>query len=309
MIPGVQQRGVGVFAKRSDVELALSELKAANFPMDKVSVVARNAEQEQEIAGVEVKKRSGNRADEGAFTNGALGGLDGFLVGLGLLAIPGIGSIIFAGVEATAIANTLASAAGSFSGALIGLGIPEDEAKVYTYLVSQNYYLVIVNGTKEIHLVEKVFAQLGIQQWGVYTLTSPLTCRYKNAVGFFYKYRNAKQALTELKEVGYPMSQVSLFTQDRLSDDSISKMNVILKDDLSILGMPDNIALHYKGILVSGCYIVIIGGTDLQLAAAKTILEANRIEDFHIYSPLIINTVKKKYQVISTKAGNFDVKQ
>ncbi|BAZ47879.1 hypothetical protein NIES4103_04830 [Nostoc sp. NIES-4103] len=305
MVSGVQQRAVGVFAKRSDIELALSELKAANFPMNKVSVIVRNTEQEDKIAGVEVKELTNTKGDEKAvaetFTGGALGSL---LVGLRLLTIPGIGSIIFAGAEATALATTLTSgavgaAASSLAGALTGLGIPEKEAKVYTDLVSQGYYLVIVSGTKAIHLAERFFGQLGVQQWGVYTLTSPSTCRYKNAAGLFYKYRNAEQALTELKEAGYPMSQVSLFTQNTIVDDSISKMNVVIKDDLTILGMPDNIAKHYKNSLASGSYIVVIGGTDIQIAAARTILEANRVEYFHIYSPLVVNTINNYYQVLT----------
>ena len=109
MISGVQQRAVGVFAKRSDIELALSELKAANFSMDKVSVVVRNAEQEDEIAGVEVKELTNNKADEeavaGAFTGGALGGLGGLLVGLGLLAIPGIGPYHVCGCRSNSNCN------------------------------------------------------------------------------------------------------------------------------------------------------------------------------------------------------------
>ena len=190
---------------------------------------------------------------------------------------------------------------GSLGGALIGLGIPEDEAKVYTDLVSQGYYLVIVSGTQEIHLAERFFAQLGVQQWGVYTLTSPLTCRYKNAAGLFSKYRNAEQALTELKEAGYPMSQVSLLTQNIIVDDSINKMNVVIKDDLNILGMPDNIARFYKNSLTSGSYIVVLGGTDIQIAAARTILEANSVEDFHIYSPVVVNTINNNYQVLTNR--------
>ncbi|MBH8565695.1 hypothetical protein I8748_26570 [Nostoc sp. CENA67] len=304
MVSGIQQRAMGVFAKRSDIELVLSELQAANFPMNKVSVIVRNTEQEDKITGVEVKQLTSNRTDEKAVnravTGDALYGLRGLLIGLGVLAIPGIGSIMFAGAEATALATTLAGgAAASLAGALIGLGVPENEAKIYIDLVSQGYYLVIITGTQEIHLAERFFGQLGVQQWGVYTLTSPSTCRYKNAAGLFYKYPNVEQALTELKEAGYPMSQVALFTQNTIVDDSISKMNVIIKDDLAILGMPDNMAKHYKNSLASGSYLVVIGGTDIQMAAARTILEANRVEYFHIYSPLVVNTINNNYQVLT----------
>lgn len=125
-----EKRAVGVFAQRSDVELAVRELKNSNFPMDKVSVIARDAEHVEQIAGIEVKEHTDNKAEEGAvtgaLTGGALGGLTGLLVGLGLLAIPGIGPVMLAGAGATALASTFAggaigAAAGTLGGALVGI--------------------------------------------------------------------------------------------------------------------------------------------------------------------------------------------
>lgn len=307
MLKGVQQRAVGIFANKSDLMLAFSQLKAANFPMDKVSVVARNAEQEDKITGVKIQEHTGNKSGEeavtGAIASDAFSGLDGFLVGLGLLVVPGIGPIMFAGAEATAIATALtggavSAAAGSFNSALIGLGIPEDEAKNYSDLVTKKYcYLVIVNGTEEIYSAERIFRQVGVQRWGVYRVSTPLAYRYKNASGIFYKRQNAKQAVSDLKEAGYPVSQISLFIQGKFVNDSLSNVNVISNDDLTNLGMPDNIARHYKCCLTTGSYLVVLSGTDLQIAAARTILEANKIEDFHIYVPLVVNTAIKNYQV------------
>jgi hypothetical protein len=49
------------------------------------------------------------------------------MVGIGVLAIPGLGVFIAAGP----IMAALAGAAGGLTGALIGLGIPEYEAKRY----------------------------------------------------------------------------------------------------------------------------------------------------------------------------------
>ena len=101
------KRAVGVFTTRKDAESALQDLKDSNFGMDKVSVIARKPEESEEVAGVEVKENVGNKADEGAATGavagGALGGVTGLLVGLGMLAIPGVGPIMLAGAEATAI--------------------------------------------------------------------------------------------------------------------------------------------------------------------------------------------------------------
>ena len=178
MALGKNKRAVGLFASRHDAEQALQELKNSGFSMDKVSVIARNADKDDQIAGADVRKDVGNQADEGAkagaVAGGTLGGFTGLLVGLGTLAIPGIGPIMLAGATATALATTLSgaaigAAAGSLLGALIGLGIPEERARVYNERVSHGDYLVIVDGTdEEISRAEAILKRRGIQEFGVY---------------------------------------------------------------------------------------------------------------------------------------------
>ncbi len=172
------QRAVGVFPTRQTAEQALHELKDSGFSMDKVSVINKNADHNDDLAGAEVTDRVGNKADEGAgvgaVSGGALGGLTGLLVGLGTLAIPGVGPIMLAGATATALATTAAggaigAAAGSLLGGLIGLGIPEAEAKHYNDRISQGGYLVIVDGTQDdIRRAEAVLSRRGIKDWAVY---------------------------------------------------------------------------------------------------------------------------------------------
>jgi hypothetical protein len=177
-IPSQSKRAVGVLSSRQETEYALNELRGAGFPMEKVSVVAKDLDRGDEIAGVDMSDRIGNKADEGAatgaVTGGALGGLTGLLVGLGALAIPGIGPIVIAGAAATTIATTLAggaigAAAGGLVGALVGLGIPEERARVYNERLSQGDYLVFVDGTNdEIRRAEAILSNRGIQEWGIY---------------------------------------------------------------------------------------------------------------------------------------------
>lgn len=173
-----QHRALGVFSNRSETEAALEQLRDAGFPMNKVSLIARDPDRDDEIAGVDVKDPVGNKADEGAatgaVTGGALGGITGLLVGLGALAIPGVGPIMLAGAGATALATTLAgtaigAAAGGLIGALVGMGIPEDRARIYSERVARGDYLVMVDGTEEeIRRAENILAGRGIQEWGVY---------------------------------------------------------------------------------------------------------------------------------------------
>jgi hypothetical protein len=174
------KRSVGVFSTRREAELALEELRDSGFSMDKVSVIARDGDRENDIANVEVEDhdRMGNKADEGAstgaVTGGVLGGVTGLLVGLGALAIPGIGPIMLAGVEATALATALAggaigAAAGGLVGGLVGLGIPEEQAQVYSDRVTQGDYLVIVDGTEaEISRAQQILQSHNIEEYGVY---------------------------------------------------------------------------------------------------------------------------------------------
>jgi hypothetical protein len=184
---GRHKRAVGVFSTRRETEQALTELRTAGFDMNRVSVIAKDADSKGEIAGIDVKDSTDNKADEGAtkgaLTGGALGGLTGLLVGLGLLAIPGIGPIMLAGAEATAIATTLAgtaigATAGGLIGALAGLGIPEEEARAYSDRVARGDYLVLLNGTEEeVATAERILSRGGIQNWGIYDYPSVDTAR------------------------------------------------------------------------------------------------------------------------------------
>lgn len=181
MALGLNKRAVGVFNTRSEAEHALHELNNSGFPMNKISVIAKDNKQD-DIAGVDVQDKVGNKADEGAstgaLTGGVLGGATGLLVGLGALAIPGVGPIVLAGEIATAIATTLAggaigAAAGGLIGALVGLGIPEEKAKVYNDRVSRGHYLVMVDGNEaEIVRAESVLTGRGIEDFGIYDIPS-----------------------------------------------------------------------------------------------------------------------------------------
>ncbi len=181
------KRAVGVFSNRRDAEHALTEQRNSGFPMDKVSVIAKDAERDDQLAGAEMSDRVGNKADEGAaagaVTGTALGGLGGLLVGLGALAIPGIGPVMLAGAGATALATTLTgagigAAAGGLLGALIGLGIPEERARVYNDRVSRGDYLVIVDGTEDdIRHSHAIYNNRGVQDWGIYNAPNADTTR------------------------------------------------------------------------------------------------------------------------------------
>jgi uncharacterized protein (TIGR02271 family) len=175
------RRAIGLFYSRDEAESTVRDLKAADYDMDRVSVIAKDPTQ---IAGHETTGNIGNKADEGAvtgaITGGTLGGLAGLLIGLGTLAIPGIGPIILAGAEATAIATTLAgagigAAAGGLVGALIGLGIPEEKAKLYSDRVGRGSFLVMVTGNElEANRAASIMRQHGVEEFNIYDMPRDL---------------------------------------------------------------------------------------------------------------------------------------
>ncbi|HEY9688800.1 MAG TPA: hypothetical protein V6D46_02320, partial [Coleofasciculaceae cyanobacterium] len=121
-----------------------------------------------------------NRVEEGAtggaVAGGTLGGVTGLLVGLGLVAIPGIGPVMLAGATATAIASTISGSvigavSGGLVGGLVGLGLPEDRAKIYHDRVAKGDYLVIVEGSADdIAKAESILSHRKIHEWYTYNL-------------------------------------------------------------------------------------------------------------------------------------------
>jgi hypothetical protein len=90
---------------------------------------------------------------------------------------------MLAGAAATALATTLTggaigAAAGSLLGGLVGLGIPEDRAKVYSDRVDRGDYLVMAEGTdEEIDRAEAIFRRHGIHEWGIYDFPANASTR------------------------------------------------------------------------------------------------------------------------------------
>ncbi|MDZ7967700.1 MAG: hypothetical protein RM368_22555 [Nostoc sp. DedSLP03] len=296
-----ERRTIGVFAGYSDAQLVLQELKASNFPMHKVSVIARNTEEESDIAGVEIIKNTGNTSlkdTAGAVASDTLGGTSGLSVDIVLLVIPGIGPVILAGAEVTAIATTLA---GGLSSLFLSLGISERQAQGYSDLVCKGYYLVIVTGIDiEIRLAKRIFNRRDIQQWGVFEPYSTPNNRYKYALGIFYRYQDAQAAVTELRTAEFPMSQISIVVKNTSNLGDISGVNISSSQDkYTTLGISDELTKYYEHHLTLGHYLLVLKGTDIYVAGARAILESNKVQHFSIYSQSELDAARSDRQVIN----------
>ena len=76
-----------------------------------------------------------------------IGGALGWLVGIGTLAIPGVGPLLAGGPSSrrSGAEPALGSAVGGIAGGLIGLGLPEIEAKRYEEEIKRGRILVSVH--------------------------------------------------------------------------------------------------------------------------------------------------------------------
>ena len=175
MATGKLQHAVGIFSNRRDAEHALTELRDAGFNMDKVSVIVKNADPNDQIGGAGVSSAKEEQmiggTEAGATAGAVTGGLIGLIGGLSLLAIPGFGPAAEVGVVLanTILGSAIGAAGGAIVGALVSWGVPEDRAKYYGDRVSQGDYLIVVEGTAEdILRAEAILDQRGVLDWGIY---------------------------------------------------------------------------------------------------------------------------------------------
>jgi hypothetical protein len=123
---------------------AVAALQEAGFTSNEVSLVASNADSRH------VEDDAGSGAVAGTGVGGAVGAGAGILTSLGVIAIPGLGPLVAAGILATTLATTVAGAvAGGLIGSLMDYGISEEEAHLYAEGIRRGGTLVTVRSTPE----------------------------------------------------------------------------------------------------------------------------------------------------------------
>jgi hypothetical protein len=135
----------GIYPSYATVESGVDGLKAAGFSNRDISVLFPESAGTRDFA-----HQKGTKAPEGAAagasTGVVLGGAMGWLAGVGALAIPGLGPFIAAGPIMAALAGAgVAGTVLGVAGALVGLGIPEYEAKRYEGRVKDGGILLSVH--------------------------------------------------------------------------------------------------------------------------------------------------------------------
>jgi hypothetical protein len=135
----------GIAKSESQAINMADQLKAAGFTNNDVSVLFPDKQGSKDFAH-EQHTKAPEGAAAGRASGAVLGGALGWMVGIGALAIPGLGVFIAAGPIMAALAGAAGgAAAGGLTGALIGMGIPEYEAKRYEGKVKDGNILLSVH--------------------------------------------------------------------------------------------------------------------------------------------------------------------
>jgi uncharacterized protein (TIGR02271 family) len=154
-----RKTAIAIFEDRTRAQRAIEELRRAGFTEKEIGITARDT--------------TGTGADDGHkethATEGAIAGVTagagvGALWGLGILAgvLPAIGPAIAGGTLAAILSSAAAGAAtAGIAGALIGLGIPEDEARYYDEEFRAGRILVTVDARGRLDEAQAILSRNG----------------------------------------------------------------------------------------------------------------------------------------------------
>ncbi len=131
----------GLFKSRSSSEHAVEDLVHYGFSRDDISLLMSDATRGREF-GLQMATKAPEGAATGAAIGGVIGAIAAGLVAVGIIAIPGVGLVAAGPIVATLAGLGAGAAAGGVTGALVGLGIPEHEARFYNEEIEQGGILV-----------------------------------------------------------------------------------------------------------------------------------------------------------------------
>lgn len=138
----------GVFSSRVAAEQAIDDLIQAGFSTDDISLLMSDTTQGREF-GIKTSTKAPEGAAAGAAIGGTLGAIAAGLAAIASISVPGF-AIVAAGPLVAALTGLGAgAAAGGVTGALVGLGIPEHEARFFNEELERGRILVGVYSHKD----------------------------------------------------------------------------------------------------------------------------------------------------------------
>jgi hypothetical protein len=143
----------------------VAEVRTAGFSNDDISVLFPDRSGSRDFAH-EHHTKAPEGATTGGVVGGVVGGAVGWMIGIGALAIPGVGPFIAAGPIMAALGGAaVGGATGGIVGALAGMGMPELEAKRYAGKIQKGNVLVSVHAedSNEVGRLKDIFKRCGAE--------------------------------------------------------------------------------------------------------------------------------------------------
>jgi len=135
----------GLFASTREIERTAERLQEAGFRTPDISILLPYNDGSKDLCSRNSTKAP-EGASAGASTGAVLGGALGWLAGIGAFAVPGVGAFVAAGPVMSMLAGAGAiGVMGGVTGALIGIGFPEYEAKRYAGRVARGGMLMSIH--------------------------------------------------------------------------------------------------------------------------------------------------------------------
>ncbi len=163
--PMSQKSVFAIATTRARAERIVAALQLADFSNNDISVLFPDQATTRDFAH-EKNTKAPEGAVAGATTGGVVGGALGWIAGIGALAIPGVGPFIAAGPVIAALSGVAVGATvGGIAGALVGLGIPEIEARRYEGKIQRGNILLSVhaNDANRIDEAKRIFDEHGAE--------------------------------------------------------------------------------------------------------------------------------------------------
>jgi hypothetical protein len=153
----------GIYSTREQVETAVKEMESAGFRHADISVLFPHNDGTKDFA-VEKGTKAPEGVAAGATSGAVIGGALGWLAGIGMLAIPGVGPFVAAGPIMAMLSGVgVGATVGGVTGALIGMGMPEYLATRYEGRIKSGCILLSVHAddSKWIQKAKAILKQTG----------------------------------------------------------------------------------------------------------------------------------------------------
>lgn len=139
---------VAIYDTHEEAETAIHELQKSGFDMQKLSIVGKDYQTEEDVVGY---YNTGDRMKAWGKTGAFWGGLWGMLFGSAFFLIPGIGPLLAAGPLVGWIIGALEGAVmvgglSALGAGLYSIGIPNDSIIEYETQIKAGKFVVITHG-------------------------------------------------------------------------------------------------------------------------------------------------------------------